>query len=291
MEETISHMHVGVNLGNFWAVYSPRRFMAIARNSRVMGDFLLPHIRSRIAPEAKAARGDAQSKTVVDLALKHYKEEQTATGRQGATRQPDTHFVDVVVAQLKSFVFAGYETTAATICWALHEAYRHKAVLARLRAEHDAVLGPTAAAASLARVRADPRLVHALPYTAAVVKETMRLYPVGATIRTGGGGFRLAVDGAPAGWPTAGFSLWTAARGVAMCDGVFVRPAEFLPERWLAGEGQALHPPRAAFQGFSMGPRACIGQELATVEMKLVLVAMVRDFDLECAWEEWDALR
>ena len=52
--------------------------------------------------------------------------------------------------------------------------------------------------------------------------------------------------------------------------------------------GDELYPIKGAWRPFEFGPRNCIGQELALLEMKLVLVLAVRQFDLSMPYEEWD---
>jgi len=60
----------------------------------------------------------------------------------------------------------------------------------------------------------------------------------------------------------------------------FVRPDEFLPERWLGGT-EFEHDDRAARQPFSWGTRNCIGQNLAYAEMRLILARVCWGFDME----------
>lgn len=65
----------------------------------------------------------------------------------------------------------------------------------------------------------------------------------------------------------------------------FYNPLTFHPERWLPECTNNPSSPyyadnRAAFQPFSMGPRACIGRNLALAEMRLVLVRMLWEYDL-----------
>ena len=72
------------------------------------------------------------------------------------------------IDELKQYLWAGTETTALTLAWALYETSRNPEVAERIRREGEEVYGdrePTAADYS------------ALAYTRAVIQETMRIYP------------------------------------------------------------------------------------------------------------------
>src|SRR5690606_31456373 len=72
------------------------------------------------------------------------------------------------IDEIKQYLWAGTETTALTLAWALHLLSLNPEAAARVRAESQAVCGdrePTAADYS------------ALIYTRSVIQETMRLYP------------------------------------------------------------------------------------------------------------------
>lgn len=43
-----------------------------------------------------------------------------------------------------------------------------------------------------------------------------------------------------------------------------------------------------AWRPFEKGPRTCIGQELALLEMKIIMVMTLRYFDIKADYEEWD---
>ncbi|KAL4944995.1 Averantin hydroxylase [Aspergillus oleicola] len=60
----------------------------------------------------------------------------------------------------------------------------------------------------------------------------------------------------------------------------FHRPDEFLPERW-DGKGEFASDRREVSQPFSIGPRNCIGRQLAYAEMRLILVRLLWHFDLQ----------
>lgn len=67
----------------------------------------------------------------------------------------------------------------------------------------------------------------------------------------------------------------------------FARPNEFLPERWLDAEengnktSEFLKDKRGALQPFHVGPRNCIGQNLAYFEMRLMMALLLWNFDME----------
>lgn len=62
----------------------------------------------------------------------------------------------------------------------------------------------------------------------------------------------------------------------------FHRAAEFIPERWLEDrDAQFDNDDREVLQPFSVGPRNCIGRNLAYAEMRLILAKVLYHFDLE----------
>lgn len=68
------------------------------------------------------------------------------------------------------------------------------------------------------------------------------------------------------------------------------RPEEFFPERWLVDENDKLYPMKDAWRPFEHGPRNCIAQSLVMIELRVVLALLVREFNFEPAYAEWDRL-
>ncbi|CAG7558796.1 unnamed protein product [Fusarium equiseti] len=67
----------------------------------------------------------------------------------------------------------------------------------------------------------------------------------------------------------------------------FRNPEQFVPERWL-DDPLYSNDSRAVVQPFSMGPRDCLGKNLAYVEMRLMLTRLLWKFDLELMPESRD---
>ncbi|XXG99346.1 Putative ATPase [Hypoxylon texense] len=249
----------------------------VALNSEILRDSLLPQIRSRLQP------GASSEKTVIDLAVKEYKNEYG-----DADRQPSPESVDIVMSQLKLFMLAGHDTTAQSICWVLYEITKSPEVLRQMRAEHDEVLGPDAKLAAQVLSR-EPHKLNSLRYMTAAIKESLRLHPLGSTHRRGSHGFSFRYDGTT--YPVDDSVIGTSPTAIHLRADLWLQVTKFLPERFLVGEGHPLHPVKNAWRPFELGNTRCICEELAMIEMKLVLALTVRELDFQFDWKGWNGLQ
>lgn len=229
-----------------------------------------------------------KEKSVIDLAMNSYlAENPTASAKNEAASRKE--FKGFAMAQIKLFIFAGHDTTSTGAIFTYHLLSKHPASLERLRAEHEAVFGDVATTASV--LCSKPQLLSQLPFTLAVIKETLRLHPTAAALRAGQPSFSL-VGSAGQQFPTEGCLVWGDHQGLHHNPEHWTRPYDFIPERWLASEGDPLHPShKFAWRPFERGPRSCIGQELALAEIKIMLVLTAREFFIADAYRDWDALR
>lgn len=169
----------------------------------------------------------------------------------------ERHLRDTLITLL----FAGHETTAVAIAWALYHVYGDPAVLGRLRDELDA-LGDDPS----------PEAIADQPYLKAVCQETLRIHPVVPdVIRTVRDDFDLDGYTIPAG------------KGVAVAINVvhgdpeiYPEPERFKPERFIDDK-----PGLWTWIPFGGGHRRCIGAAFATYELALVLATIVQRYDLE----------
>ncbi|MFC7325918.1 cytochrome P450 [Halorubrum rutilum] len=178
-------------------------------------------------------------------------------------------------SQLATFLFAGHETSASALTWALYELGRSPDVADRLRNEVDEVVdGP------YARVPDLP----ALEYTEQVIQETLRRYPPAAAIfretDTGVslGGYRLPKDTyivLPQFYVHTDERWWD-------------DPLEFDPSRWDRISDPPGNRPEYAYFPFGGGPRHCIGMRFARMELKLALATIARHCHVDHRYETID---
>lgn len=142
------------------------------RLHRKMRNILLPHVYRNLQAKPSMEDGSNAPKTVIFRALREAPEVSKQAGPK--SNGISTEFVDDLVGLIKQFIFAGHDTTATALSFALHFLWRNPETLRKLREEHDQVFGvDTAKAPGL--LRESPHLLSSLPYTAGVVKETLRL--------------------------------------------------------------------------------------------------------------------
>ncbi|MDB4944887.1 MAG: cytochrome [Labilithrix sp.] len=160
---------------------------------------------------------------------------------------------------------AGHETTANALAWTLYLLAKHPEARARLEAEVDA-LGHVPSYEDLEQ----------LPWTLAVLKETMRLYPPAYTIAR-----RVSEDVVLGGFTVKKNVLVVInVLGLHRRPDIFPDPERFDPERFLGDAEKKL--PRGAYIPFGSGPRVCIGNHFALMEGHVVLASLLKRlrFDL-----------
>ncbi len=239
---------------------------------------------SHSKPTTQAPR----SKTIIDLALDKYLSERN--GNVGDETTMDATFKDAAICQIRTFLFAGHDTSSSTLCYCYHLLSLHTEIRDAVIKEHNSVLGPeTDQASSLLSEK--PHLLNQLPYTSAIIKETLRLYPAASSTRQGEPGFNIvAPDGRL--YPTDGLLIWSNHFAIHRNPDSWKRPDAFLPQRWMVEKEDGLsNADKGAWRAFEHGPRNCIGQELSILELKLVLAITLRRFNVDSAYDEYDRIR
>ncbi|KIW20676.1 hypothetical protein PV08_01253 [Exophiala spinifera] len=279
------------------------REVKIWLNMRKLDALLGAEIDTRAAARkaAKAADGTTEKKgfkerkrSVIELALDAYDNEAAGVGDDKSSSGLNASFRTLAIDSIKTFIFAGHDTTSSTICYTMYLLHLHPDVHTKVVAELDTVYGADVPAAEVAeKIKADPHSINKLEYMGAVIKEVLRLFPPASTLRE----LRRPQDIAASkdryihdpktgkNYPIQGFHVWPAATMIHRNADYFPDPVKFVPERFLPSltpyPNAKLHTPagKDAWRPFEKGPRNCIGQELAMIETKISLALVVKDLD------------
>lgn len=167
--------------------------------------------------------------------------------------------------ELMTMLFAGHETTASALAWALYWVHYIPEVRAKLLQELDYINVSNAGATEITR----------LPYLNAVCSETLRIYPIAF--------FTLArILQAP--MQLMGYEL---PKGMLLAPCIYLthhrpdiypEPKRFKPERFLERQFSPYE-----YLPFGGGNRRCLGMAFAMFEMKLVLATVLSHYSLTLA--------
>src|SRR4051812_16642972 len=152
------------------------------------------------------------------------------------------------MAQIKMFIYAGHDTTSNTLCYAFHLLTSNPNALQKLRVEHNNIFG-TDLDQAVSLISQKSHLLNSLPYTTAVINETLRLFPPAAAFRQSEPGFILTGDDGRQ-YPVDGFMLWNVHTTIQRDPSYWPRADEFVPERWLTATGDPLYPTKDVWRLF-----------------------------------------
>ncbi|KAE8752498.1 Cytochrome P450 CYP4 [Frankliniella occidentalis] len=170
--------------------------------------------------------------------------------------------------EVDTFMFEGHDTTAAALSFIMYNVAAHPEVQQRLREEMFDLFGDSDRQATVQDIQN-------MKYAERVVKESLRLYPSVPLFA------RKMREDLPL---TDGYVLPAGTNVTVSCLQMgsnpkhWPEPEKFDPDRYLTENSSGRHP--YAYVPFSAGPRNCIGQKFAMMEMKSALSKIVRSCDL-----------
>jgi cytochrome P450 len=173
---------------------------------------------------------------------------------------------EMVLSESMQLLVAGHETSSNGLSWLLYLLSIHPEALTRVREEVDAVLG-------------DAPLSHAdvynFPFTTQIIQEGLRLYPPFWMVD------RMAVNEDRVGdiIIPAGSMVIVYVYGAHHAKNRWENVEEFRPERFVK-ENEKLRTP-FTYLPFGGGPRICIGNHYAMLQILMILSAMLRRYDFE----------
>ncbi|NXD99836.1 CP46A hydroxylase, partial [Chaetorhynchus papuensis] len=164
-----------------------------------------------------------------------------------------------------TFFVAGHETSANQMAFTVMALGQHPEILERAQAEVDEVLG--------AKRDVDYEDLGKLTYLSQVLKESLRLYPpVSGTLR------RLEKEQVVSGIRIpANTTVFLNTYIMGRMEKFFKDPLTFDPDRFSKDAPK----PYYCYFPFSLGPRSCIGQVFAQMEVKVVMAKLLQRFEIQ----------
>uniref|UniRef100_H2Z9F5 Cytochrome P450 2U1 n=1 Tax=Ciona savignyi TaxID=51511 RepID=H2Z9F5_CIOSA len=227
-------------------------FNGIFSNKRT----LFPELLREIVEEHKASYEQDNHRDFIDAFLGEQKAE------NGAKTFTDTQLLQYV----RDLFVAGTETTTSTVRWSLLCLIHNPETQEKLRKEIFEVLGPEKIPAFENKSK--------MPYTSAFIQEIYRyrtLVPLSVTHMTNEDA-HISGYTIPKG-TTIAPNLWAVHNDPEEWD----EPNKFKPERHLDAGGNFVQLKHVI--PFSVGPRHCLGEQLARMEVFIFLVSLVQKFE------------
>lgn len=184
----------------------------------------------------------------------------------------ETKISKALLDEAITLLFAGQDTSAATLSWTLHLLSLYPDIQEKLVLEVRKVL-----AEENDKRYVSTTAVSRMIYLDAVIKESMRLFPV-APFVVRHIDHEIPIPGTSINLPKGSFAcIWI--YGLHRNPTLWSEPEKFLPERWLdshvfsTDEGMA----SGAYMPFATGPRMCLGQPIAKIVLRIMLARIVSE--------------
>ncbi|KAL8225758.1 hypothetical protein R6Q57_018315 [Mikania cordata] len=177
----------------------------------------------------------------------------------------------IIKSTCLSLILGGSDKTAGTLTWAISLLLNHPEVLKKLQQELDKHVGK--------QKQVEESDIKNLVFLDAIIKETLRLYPVGPLL----GPREAREDCTVAGYSVkAGTRLIINVWKIKRDERVWKDPSKFKPERFL-GSGHAdvdMRGQQHVFVPFGLGRCSCPGVTFSLQVLHLTLARLVHSFDL-----------
>ncbi|XP_069680204.1 cytochrome P450 4C1-like isoform X2 [Periplaneta americana] len=172
--------------------------------------------------------------------------------------------------EVDTFMFGGHDTITATISTSLYLLGLHPEIQDRAYEELKGIFKESDHSPTVKDLKN-------MKYLHMVIKEAMRLYPSAPLLA------RMLTQDLQLGSHTvpAGVTACVPIFAIHRDPDIFPNPTQFHPDNFLPERVVNRHP--YAYIPFSAGPRNCIGQKFAMLEVKMVLSSILRSYEVRSA--------
>ncbi|XP_046816869.1 cytochrome P450 9e2-like [Vespa crabro] len=180
-----------------------------------------------------------------------------------------------IVAQAFIFFFGGFDSVSTAMCFTCHEICVNPEIQKRIQAEIDEAIEKTDGNLTY-------EVINNMQYLDAVISESLRRYPIVVFLD------RVCTESyeLPPSLPTSkpfllkkGTNVWFPIYGLHHDSQYFENPYKFDPERFME-HGKEINNSNV-YLPFGLGPRMCIGNRFALLEMKVLIFHLLARCNLK----------
>lgn len=209
-----------------------------------------------------------------------YSDKNSSNLERKSSSSDTNRFNKNLLYEATTILFAGQDTSAATLSWTLHLLSIYPKVQERLAKELRETLNADQDFVRSKDHKITRKMISKLPYLDAVIKESMRLYPVAPFIvrrlkediyiptESNDGAMSLPTGSVALVW------IYSLHRNPEFWD----RPNAFIPERWIDIDLKDPGQSNGAYMPFASGPRNCLGQPIAHIVIRTILARLIYQF-------------
>ncbi|XP_063698889.1 probable cytochrome P450 6g2 [Culicoides brevitarsis] len=196
-----------------------------------------------------------------------------ALKRQEASKNEGIFTEDVMLAQAAVIFFAGFETSSSTLEFVFYELAKYPEIQKKVC---DEIRSAIAVDGKISY----EMITNGLPYTTNVINEVLRLYPIlpfldrvcdnpeGVTLEASGKSVHI-----PRGMP-----IYIPAYAIQRDPKYFSEPEKFNPDRF---DAEKRNFNEYTYMPFGIGPRNCIGERFAMMQMRVAMAMLLNKFNVE----------
>ncbi|XP_033645879.1 cytochrome P450 2U1-like [Asterias rubens] len=228
----------------------------------------LTELFSRIVREHRDSHDKNDIRDVIDLLFAEVEKRKTS-GRVDGRFEKDSFDDEAIRGNVFGLFIDGTETTSTTLLWLVMFMALHPNIQREVQSEIDDVIGGSR----------QPSMADSpyMPYTNAVILETLRIRPVGP----------LTIPHQTKEETT--LNVYTVPRNTCVLintwavhhdPATWTEPEKYNPTRFLSADGKSVVQ-HESYIPFGTGRRHCVGERLARTELFLIFVNLLQQFSLE----------
>jgi hypothetical protein len=283
--EVIEAVHATeIGQTDLWRYFPTKMYRQLCNNQDIMADIVKKYLHEKLVELAERKIGKEAAQLSADLQSDKLKTAVAAAGgitglsasetilAQYFNTETDTSFGDLLGCVL-DLILAGIDTTSFSAGFVIYYLAKNPDKQEKLRQEIRMFFPDKS-------TRITPDVLTKMSYMRACVKEAMRLSP----LAVGVGRVTLQDTVIRNYRIPPGVMVITHNQVMSRSEEYFNEPDKFMPERWIVTRKERPNP--FVSLPFGFGPRSCPGRRVADMNTYVLLIQLLRNFNIEYHYED-----